>query len=563
MTTYLYYPNNQWFDDDGNPLAAGKIYTKITNTNTDKATYTDATGGSQHANPVILDSAGRADIWLADDQEYRIIVKDANDNAIGNTLDNQSGIGLSVGSFSHLITDLDTDGHNIIGSGSINITGDITCDDITADDCTFDAVTTGIMTNNGLVTHNVGVAVKNGATGPGFIDIYEDSDNGTNKVQIISPSSIASDKVQTLQDVTGTVYVSDGTDVAIADGGTGSSTAAGAVSNLGLSNLVSDGSNILSMPSSSVGPSTSKYFEDTDNGSNYVTVEAPSSLSNNNGRLILPTYALTLPTADGANNAIATTNGSGTMSWVSNVTVPGTLAVTGLTTCNASLDVKNGSTSQGVINLYEDSDNGTNKISLQGPASLSADYSLTLPSAVPSNAADIIASTTAGVTSFVPNGMRFVTKISTSAGATQTITFGAASSNSRLRVIHFRIIPATDNVNLFMTMVDSAAISSVPTTPRLLYSSTGTTWVENTTNHIVAVGCGNNSAEDESCVGTLYITSKKWWGDVMWQDTSSFCYFGKVGCADFNLANPLDNIVFSASSGNVTVQAEVYEVMHS
>jgi hypothetical protein len=42
---------------------------------------------------------------------------------------------------------------------------------------------------------------------------------------LTAPSSIASDKTITLQDVTGTVYVTGGTDVAVADGGTGASTA--------------------------------------------------------------------------------------------------------------------------------------------------------------------------------------------------------------------------------------------------------------------------------------------------------------------------------------------------
>jgi hypothetical protein len=66
------------------------------------------------------------------------------------------------------------------------------------------------------------------ASGPASLALHEDTDNGTNKVTLIAPATIASDKTATLQDVTGTIYVTGGTDVAIADGGTGQSTATAA-----------------------------------------------------------------------------------------------------------------------------------------------------------------------------------------------------------------------------------------------------------------------------------------------------------------------------------------------
>lgn len=66
-----------------------------------------------------------------------------------------------------------------------------------------------------------GIIVGGNSTASGYVDFYEDTDNGTNKTRLIGASSMASDKTVTLQDVTGTVYVTGGTDVAVADGGTG------------------------------------------------------------------------------------------------------------------------------------------------------------------------------------------------------------------------------------------------------------------------------------------------------------------------------------------------------
>ena len=57
----------QFFDNNGVPLAGGLIYTYAAGTTTPQATYTTSAGTIAHANPIVLDSAGRVpggQIWL-------------------------------------------------------------------------------------------------------------------------------------------------------------------------------------------------------------------------------------------------------------------------------------------------------------------------------------------------------------------------------------------------------------------------------------------------------------------------------------------------------------------
>lgn len=66
------------FDSNGDPLAGGKLYTYAAGTSTPLATYSDSTGSAANANPVILDSDGRADVWISASL-YKFVVKDSND----------------------------------------------------------------------------------------------------------------------------------------------------------------------------------------------------------------------------------------------------------------------------------------------------------------------------------------------------------------------------------------------------------------------------------------------------------------------------------------------------
>ncbi len=81
-----------------------------------------------------------------------------------------------------------------------------------------------------------------------------------------------------------------------------------------------------------------------------------------------------------------------------------TLTTPTLTTpiANAGLQLKNGATSAGFIEFFEDSDNGTNKVTLIGPAS-TADITLTLPSS-DGDSGQVLTTDGAGVLSFATVG---------------------------------------------------------------------------------------------------------------------------------------------------------------
>jgi hypothetical protein len=81
-------PRLQFFDNDGNPLVAGKLYTYAAGTTTPLATYTDSTGATPNTNPVILNSRGEANIWLGQDP-YKFLLKTSTDSTIW-TVDNVS-----------------------------------------------------------------------------------------------------------------------------------------------------------------------------------------------------------------------------------------------------------------------------------------------------------------------------------------------------------------------------------------------------------------------------------------------------------------------------------------
>ena len=87
VTSYASYPpappaKATFYDEAGEPLVGGKVYTYEAGTTTPQATYTDSTGAYTNPNPVILDARGEAarpiDDKIADFVRARLPAKAAH-----------------------------------------------------------------------------------------------------------------------------------------------------------------------------------------------------------------------------------------------------------------------------------------------------------------------------------------------------------------------------------------------------------------------------------------------------------------------------------------------------
>ena len=85
----------QFFDNSGQVLTGGKLYTYLAGTTTPAVTYTTNSGLTANSNPIVLNAAGRVadsgEIWLTDGINYKFVLKDSNDVQIA-VWDNIIGI---------------------------------------------------------------------------------------------------------------------------------------------------------------------------------------------------------------------------------------------------------------------------------------------------------------------------------------------------------------------------------------------------------------------------------------------------------------------------------------
>lgn len=114
---------HQFFDTDGNPLAGGLIYTYAAGTSTPQDTYSsaDTVTPIANSNPIQLDSAGRAKIFLAA-LSYKFIVNSSTGTLI-TTLDNVQSTAIAAANATAINI---CDGRMTLTSGTPITSADVT-----------------------------------------------------------------------------------------------------------------------------------------------------------------------------------------------------------------------------------------------------------------------------------------------------------------------------------------------------------------------------------------------------------------------------------------------------
>jgi hypothetical protein len=144
---------------------------------------------------------------------------------------------------------------------------------------------TGNTLTKATLTAGTNVTITNAA---GAITIAASGGGGSGDV--VGPASSTDNAFARFDSTTGKL-LQNSTGATLSD--TGAAVFTGALDVLGNSTA---GSNL-------------KLYEDTDNGTNYVSFKAPDTIAAN--------VTWTLPSADGSSNQVLSTNGSGTLSWAS------------------------------------------------------------------------------------------------------------------------------------------------------------------------------------------------------------------------------------------------------
>lgn len=69
----------KFFDNNGQPLAKGQLFTYKASTNTKLATYIDSAGGTPNTNPIILDFRGECRLWIDPTLAYQFVLAPSTD----------------------------------------------------------------------------------------------------------------------------------------------------------------------------------------------------------------------------------------------------------------------------------------------------------------------------------------------------------------------------------------------------------------------------------------------------------------------------------------------------
>jgi len=238
------------------------------------------------------------------------------------------------------------------------------------DSAVIDEVT---ISANNITTNTTNANLVLLASGTGVVELDSNLDMNSNKiVNVTDPTNNQEAATKAYVDAQVSSLSSDkinegNSKVEVVDSGTGSIVTnvdgTDRITSLAATTTTATGhSFVMGAASNSAGGSI-KFLEGTDNGTNGVTLQGAASTAD--VTVLLPASADTLV-------------GKATTDTLTNKTL--TTPVITTPTINAGGDLKNGATSAGFLKFFEDSDNGTNAVTLIGPAS-TGDVTVVLPTA--------------------------------------------------------------------------------------------------------------------------------------------------------------------------------------